>query len=79
MSGDPLAGWERSPFRAAGIAHDVYRKGSGPGVVVIHEIPGITPAVATFAEEVVARGCTVVMPSLTGVPDWGGPLAIVSW
>jgi dienelactone hydrolase len=43
--------------------------GSGPGVVVIHEIPGITPKVIAFAEEVVARGFTVVMPSLFGRPE----------
>jgi dienelactone hydrolase len=65
---DVLAGWERSEFSAANITHDTYRKGSGPGVVVIHEIPGITPKVATFANEVVARGFTVVMPDLVGTP-----------
>jgi dienelactone hydrolase len=35
---------------------------------VIHEIPGITPLVSTFANEVVDRGFTVVMPSLVGTP-----------
>ena len=51
-----LDGWDRGSFTAAGITHDTYRKGSGPGVVVVHEIPGITPAVLAFAEEVVAAG-----------------------
>lgn len=63
-----LEGWTRSSFTAAGITHDTYRRGSGPGVVVVHEIPGITPAVLRFAEEVVERGFTVVMPSLVGTP-----------
>jgi dienelactone hydrolase len=36
---------------------------------VIHEVPGITPKVITFAEEVVARGFTVVMPSLFSRPE----------
>ena len=63
-----LAGWHCSPFTAAGATHDVYRKGTGPGVVVVHEIPGITPSVLAFAEEVVASGFTVVMPSLVGTP-----------
>lgn len=63
-----IDGWTRSPFTSAGITHDVYRKGSGPGVVVVHEIPGITPAVLAFAEEVVASGFTVVMPTLVGTP-----------
>lgn len=48
------------------ITHPTYRKGSGPGVVVIHEIPGITSAVITFAEQAAARGFTVVLPSLFG-------------
>ena len=63
-----LAGWEKSSFTAAGFTRDVYRKGSGPGVVVVHEIPGITPKVLQFAEDVVARGFTVLMPSLVGTP-----------
>ncbi|MEO6651510.1 MAG: dienelactone hydrolase family protein [Ilumatobacteraceae bacterium] len=65
---DVLAGWERASFSAAGFTHDTYRRGSGPGVVVIHEIPGITPAVTRFANEVVDRGFTVVMPDLVGTP-----------
>ncbi|MEP1122641.1 MAG: dienelactone hydrolase family protein [Ilumatobacter sp.] len=65
---DVLDGWERSEFASAGITHDVYRRGTGPAVVVIHEIPGITPKVTTFANEVVERGFTVVMPDLVGTP-----------
>jgi len=61
-----LAGWERGSFSAANITHTTYRKGSGPGVVVVHEIPGITPAVLRFAEEVVQAGFTAVMPLLVG-------------
>ena len=68
MGEDGLAGWERGSFTAAGITHDTYRRGTGPGVVVVHEIPGITPAVTRFANEVVDAGFTVVMPSLVGTP-----------
>ena len=63
-----LEGWERGEFTAAGITHPTYRRGSGPGVIVVHEIPGITPLVTRFANEVVERGFTVVMPSLVGTP-----------
>lgn len=63
-----LEGWERGEFTAAGITHPTYRRGSGPGVVVIHEVPNITPLVTKFANEVVDRGFTVVMPSLFGTP-----------
>ena len=65
---DVLAGWERSSFTAAGFTRDTYRRGCGSAVIVIHEIPGITPNVAAFANEVVERGFTVVMPDLIGTP-----------
>lgn len=49
-----------------GVTYPTYRKGSGPGVVIIHEVPGIYADVVEFAEEVVAAGYTVVLPSLFG-------------
>ena len=55
-------------FTADGRTRQVFRRGSGPGVIVIHEVPGITPRVAAFANEVAAAGFTVVMPSLVGTP-----------
>ena len=61
-----MIGWTRGTFTAGGITHDTYRKGSGPGVVVVHEIPGITPTVEKFANEVVEAGFTVIMPLLVG-------------
>lgn len=62
------AGWERRSFSAAGFTHDTYRRGTGPGVIVIHEVPGITPTVIDFADDVVESGFTVVMPDLVGTP-----------
>ncbi len=64
-----LDSWTLGSHTADGVTHPTYRKGRGPGVIVIHEIPGITPAVLAFAEEVVERGFTVVMPSLFGRPE----------
>jgi dienelactone hydrolase len=63
-----LSGWDRSSFTAAGYTRDVYRRGTGPGVVVVHEIPGITPKVTEFANDLVDAGFTVLMPSLVGTP-----------
>jgi dienelactone hydrolase len=63
-----LPGWAKGSFSAAGVTRDTFRRGSGPGVIVVHEIPGITPKVLAFAEDVVAAGFTVVMPSLVGDP-----------
>jgi dienelactone hydrolase len=65
-----LDSWTRGehtgPVDGQEVAHPTYRKGTGPGVVVIHEIPGMTPEVIAFGEEVVASGFTVVMPDLFG-------------
>ena len=61
-----IPGWDHSTFTDDGVTHATYRKGSGPAVVVVHEIPGITPKVLEFAERVVAQGFTVVMPLLVG-------------
>jgi len=68
-----LEAWNRSTFVQGGIAHDTYRRGAGPGVVVIHEMPGITPEVIAFADEVVERGFTVVLPDLFG--EAGRPIS----
>ena len=59
-------GWAQGSHTFDGVSHPTYRRGTGPGVIVIHEIPGITPEVATFGQEVVDAGYTVVMPSLFG-------------
>ena len=63
-----LAGWTRSTPSYGGTTREVYRQGTGPGVVVVHEIPSITPKVLAFAQEVVDAGFTVVLPSLVGTP-----------
>lgn len=56
----------------------VYSLGEGPGVVVMSEVPGITPRVADFARRVAGRGLTAVVPHLFGQPGAPpGPLAYV--
>jgi dienelactone hydrolase len=64
-----LDSWTRGSHTYDGTTHPTYRKGAGPGVVVIHEIPGMTPAVIAFGDEVAAAGFTVVMPHLFGEPE----------
>jgi dienelactone hydrolase len=74
-----LDSWTRGEHTAGGTTHPTYRKGSGPGVIVIHEIPGLTPSVIGFAEEVVAAGFTVVLPHLFGTPEAPvGPRSMLS-
>src|SRR3954470_17347743 len=65
---DDLHDFERTTFTSDGKERAVFRKGSGPAVIVISEIPGITPAVAGFARRVADLGLTAVMPHLFGVP-----------
>jgi len=68
-----LPGWTMFSFTHDGLTRDVYRRGSGPGVLVMHEIPGITPKVEAFARRVADEGYTVFMPDLFG--EVGRPLA----
>jgi len=53
-------------FTYEGVQRRVYRSGTGPAVVVMHEVPGITAEVARFARKVVGAGMTVFMPRLFG-------------
>ncbi|HET9758618.1 MAG TPA: dienelactone hydrolase family protein [Nocardioidaceae bacterium] len=69
-----LDSWTRGSHTYDGTTHPTWRKGTGPGVVVVHEIPGMTDAVVAFAEEVVAAGHTVVMPQLFG--EAGGAVSL---
>src|SRR3954453_7114604 len=63
-----MEGFVRGSFTDGSKTRDTYTLGSGPGVVVIHEIPGITPQVAAFGRRVAARGMTAVLPVLFGTP-----------
>jgi hypothetical protein len=64
-----LEGFEMQPFTSStSNRRDVYRMRAGPAVIVIHEMPGITPLVAAFARRVADRGMTAVLPDLLGTP-----------
>ena len=63
---DPLADFDRATFTAQDRTRPVYRLGSGPAVIVMSEMPGITPNVAGFARQVAEAGFTAVMPHLFG-------------
>ncbi|MCW2766376.1 MAG: hypothetical protein JWO11_2335 [Nocardioides sp.] len=74
-----IRGEHTGVVNGADVTHPTYRKGTGPGVIVIHEIPGLTPEVIAFAEEVVAAGFTVVLPHLFGTPERKmSPLSVAS-
>jgi dienelactone hydrolase len=63
-----LVGYERFEFQDGPWERPVFRKGSGPAVIIIHEMPGLHPLVVRFADRVVAAGMTVYLPSLFGDP-----------
>ncbi len=64
-----LPGFDAFEFAHDDVSRTVFRRGDGPGVVVIHEVPGVTPEVRRFGERVADEGFTVFMPSLFGTPD----------
>lgn len=75
MAGSPaLDGFTEETFVHDSKVREVFRRGTGPAVVVIAEIPGITPRVLEFATRVADLGCTAVLPSLFGTP--GKPLGV---
>jgi dienelactone hydrolase len=61
-----LEGFDESTFQHDGVTRTVYRSGEGPGVVIMHEVPGITPEVARFAGWVADDGFTAVLPDMFG-------------
>lgn len=71
-----LPRWTETTFTADGTTRPVFRQGTGPGVVIIHEIPTITTTVEQFAQDVVNSGFTVVMPLLLGTP--GQPMGLLN-
>ncbi len=54
------------PFTHEGRTHAVHRWGDGPPVIVVAEMPGITPRVAGFADRLVSAGLSVTLPSMFG-------------
>ena len=68
MADDPMDDFTSAPFTHDGKTRDVFRTGSGPAVIVMAEMPGITPKVLEFARRVAAIGCTAVLPHLFGTP-----------
>ena len=71
MTDDPkavLADFTETTFAHGGRSRTVFRQGEGPAVIVMAEVPGITPKVADFARRVVDAGFTVYLPHLFGVP-----------
>ena len=63
---DPLEDFEPRRITLEGAARTTYVAGTGPAVIVMTEMPGISPEVARFARWVRDASFTVFMPSLFG-------------
>jgi len=63
-----LSAYQKFDFTDGAWTRPVYRRGNGPAVIVIHEVPGLHPLVIRFADRVAAAGMTVFLPSLFGEP-----------
>src|SRR5262249_16275302 len=61
-----LSTFTAEEFTHEGVAKTIYRKGTGPGGVVITELPGMAPTGPGFADRGVGVGCTAVLPNLFG-------------
>ncbi|MGP0101368.1 MAG: dienelactone hydrolase family protein [Solirubrobacteraceae bacterium] len=63
---DPLDDFDPRAVTLEGATKAVHAAGVGPAVIVMTEMPGISPHVARFARWVRDAGFTVYMPSLFG-------------
>ena len=72
---DPLTDFHRREMAFSGVSKAVHVAGGGPAVIVMPEMPGISPDVARFARWVRDAGFTVYVPSLFGT-DGAHPTAL---
>ncbi len=64
-----LEGFEEREHSAEGLSHRVFAIGSGPGVLLMHELPGLTPQCLALARRLAQRvGLRVHVPLLFGEP-----------
>jgi dienelactone hydrolase len=63
---DTLEDFEKQSMTLDGVTKTVYTGGSGPAVIVMAEMPGISPQVARFARWVRDARFSVYIPSLFG-------------
>ncbi|SPL88518.1 unnamed protein product [[Actinomadura] parvosata subsp. kistnae] len=66
-SDDPITDFARRSVDVEGVVKTVYVAGCGPAVVLMPEMPGISPDVLRLARWVRDAGFTVFVPSLFGV------------
>src|SRR5512146_2447237 len=68
MIANPYPDLDRYDATYPRITRTVFRGRTGPGVIVMHEVPGLYPAVVEFGRRLIKTGMTVYVPSLLGEP-----------
>ncbi len=63
-----LPGFDQRTATYDGVTRPVFSRGAGRAILIVHEMPGITPEVAQFGRRVADAGYFVALPSLFGVP-----------
>ncbi|MCB9638004.1 MAG: dienelactone hydrolase family protein [Myxococcales bacterium] len=69
-----IEGFQEQEMTFLGQTRPVFKGGTGPAVIVMHEVPGLHPGVIEFGRRVIERGMSVYMPSMLGTP--GKPFTI---
>lgn len=57
------------------ISKRVFYKGEGPGIIIMHELPGMVPECVEFADRLVEAGFKVYLPLLFGEAGEGDPIS----
>jgi len=79
-----LDGFKRFAFDAEAASpgageKTIYRRGRGPAVILLHELPGMTPECVDLARKITDEGYCVYMPLMFGKPNQNYGLAPLSW
>lgn len=67
--------FEEFPFEHDGIEHPVFRHGSGPAVLVLHELAGLSQPTTDLGRRLADAGFTAYLPAFYGRPGHHGMLA----
>ena len=68
MIDGPLPGFGEFAFEHDGASRRVFTRGEGPGVLLMHEIGGVSPPIVTLGRRLSDAGYTVWVPHLFGTP-----------
>jgi dienelactone hydrolase len=66
MGNDVLRGFRKFQFTREDISHEVHVTGTGPPVLIMHELPGLTPSALGLGRRLAKAGFTTYLPLLFG-------------